>query len=371
MAKTYTLTSTGIYGAKRSWTDSYWSNMSVTENDSYARCYGGYASSVMYCTNVSFSASVLATLKSKTVTSIKLKMYCTSIPSTSATRIGLKYNSQRYTTSSGNAWATCNASGSLASTPRVAFYSGSDNWTKSGYWYTIDVTSLGVPTYGYVFGPTSQGYDAIAQFAQAWSSSNAATLTVITNETDYTLSYSANGGTGAPSAQTGTGAGSYTFTLSSAAPTRTGYTFLGWSTSSTATAAAYQPGGTVTVSASITLYAVWQIITYSVSYHANGGTGAPGAQTKTYGVTLTLSSAAPTRTGYAFLGWATSSTATAAAYQPGGTYTQNAALALYAVWRKTASIYYGATAGEPVTGGVTGTAYLAADGQLREGNGIW
>lgn len=72
--------------------------------------------------------------------------------------------------------------------------------------------------------------------------------------------------------------------------------------------------------------------TYAVTYNANGGSGAPSSQTKTYGVALTLSSTVPVRSGYNFLGWATSSSATTATYQPGDSYTTNAALALFAVW---------------------------------------
>lgn len=72
---------------------------------------------------------------------------------------------------------------------------------------------------------------------------------------------------------------------------------------------------------------------YAVSYDANGGSGAPSNQTKWSGVSLTLSSTIPTRPGYTFLGWNTSSTATSANYSPGATYTTNAALKLYAVWR--------------------------------------
>lgn len=74
--------------------------------------------------------------------------------------------------------------------------------------------------------------------------------------------------------------------------------------------------------------------TYTVSYNANGGTGAPSSQTKTYGQTLTLSSTKPTRTGYTFLGWSTSSTATSATYSAGGSYTANTSATLYAVWQK-------------------------------------
>lgn len=74
------------------------------------------------------------------------------------------------------------------------------------------------------------------------------------------------------------------------------------------------------------------IRTFTVSFNANGGSGAPSTQTKTYGVTLTLSSTKPTRAGYIFKGWGTSKTDTTATYQPGGSYTSNSNITLYAIW---------------------------------------
>lgn len=59
---------------------------------------------------------------------------------------------------------------------------------------------------------------------------------------------------------------------------------------------------------------------HTVSYNANGGTGAPGNQTKNQGVTLTLSSTKPTRTGYSFVNWTASIGGT---YNPGGSYTHD------------------------------------------------
>lgn len=72
--------------------------------------------------------------------------------------------------------------------------------------------------------------------------------------------------------------------------------------------------------------------TYTIQYNANGGQGAPSNQTKEYGTAVTLSTSIPTRENYNFVGWATSSTATSAAYQAGDSYTANAAVTLYAVW---------------------------------------
>lgn len=148
--------------------------------------------------------------------------------------------------------------------------------------------------------------------------------------TSYKVTYNANGGSGAPGSQTKWK--DQTLTLSSTKPTRTGYSFLGWSTSSSATTATYSAGGSYTANSATTLYAVWKANTYKVTYNANGGTGAPSAQTKTYGKTLTLSSTKPTRTNYTFKGWATSASATTATYSAGGSYTSNAAVTLYAVW---------------------------------------
>lgn len=146
----------------------------------------------------------------------------------------------------------------------------------------------------------------------------------------WTVSYNANGGSGAPASHTKTYGSN--LTLSSTKPTRTGHTFLGWSTSSTATSATYQPGGTYTSNSGATLYAVWKINTYTVSYNANGGSGAPGNQTKTYGSNLTLSSTKPTRTNYNFKGWSKDKSDTSPTYSAGGVYTEDVAVTLYAVW---------------------------------------
>ena len=178
------------------------------------------------------------------------------------------------------------------------------------------------------------GYDVDGKSGSAFFN-----FTVVkSGTTTYTVSYNANGGSGAPSSQTKIK--DTTLTLSTQKPTRDGYTFLGWATSSSAISAQYQPGGRYTSNASVTLYAVWEKQTYTISYNANGGSGAPAAQTKTHDVALKLSTQQPTRDGYTFIGWATSSSATSAQYQPGSSYTSNANVTLYAVWQKNAPVTY-------------------------------
>ena len=92
----------------------------------------------------------------------------------------------------------------------------------------------------------------------------------------YYLYYNANGGSGAPPTQSSvsTTNSSWTFTISSTEPTRSGYTFIGWSTSSTATTASYQPGDTIRLTSSSptrTLYAVWEEASRTYYFRTLGG----------------------------------------------------------------------------------------------------
>lgn len=88
-------------------------------------------------------------------------------------------------------------------------------------------------------------------------------------------------------------------------------------------------GGTMTASTS---YTVPKLASYIISYNENGGSGGPSNDTKYYGKTLTISTKQPTRTGHKFQGWATSLTGSVV-YASGASYTANAGVTLYAVWK--------------------------------------
>ena len=127
---------------------------------------------------------------------------------------------------------------------------------------------------------------------------------------------------------------SYKSVSNVAVQTKTGGSFTvayGSSCSTTAQAVWYTDGGTAQNSTLSVSYTVPRP-TYTISYNANGGTGAPASQSKVYGTNITLSTVVPTREAYIFKGWSTSSTATTATYQPGGTFSTNANTVLYAVW---------------------------------------
>lgn len=83
----------------------------------------------------------------------------------------------------------------------------------------------------------------------------------------------------------------------------------------------------------VVLYAQWQAITYTVSYEANNGTGAPTSTTQIYLDAVTLSATLPTRAGYWFNGWTTEANGSGAGYVSGGALTMPAAnVTLYAQW---------------------------------------
>ena len=143
------------------------------------------------------------------------------------------------------------------------------------------------------------------------ANANGATNTVNTGFSTPTGSWNTKDITSA-SYRFGKGHTPYTITLSGSVTNQSGYM-----------------NGTSSASQTITVPA---LDSYTVSFNANGGTGAPGNQTKWYGTILTLSSTKPTRTNYEFLGWSTSPTG-AVSYQPGGQYGADADVTLYAVWK--------------------------------------
>ena len=204
--------------------------------------------------------------------------------------------------------------------------------TSGNGWSTSNQVKIAEYDYTWSRGTSASKKNVAAKLTgieRVGGTMTATTSYMIPAKPSYTIKYNANGGSGAPGKQTkwyGT-----TLKLSSTKPTRTGYTFRGWSTKNDSSVE-YVSGANYTANAAVTLYAVWKANTYTVSYNANGGSGAPGKQTKTYGSTLTLSRTKPTRTNYTFKGWGTSANSTTVAYAAGSSYTVNASITLYAIW---------------------------------------
>lgn len=207
----------------------------------------------------------------------------------------------------------------------------------------------------------------------------------------FDITFNANGGSGAPDTQNKKVGQS--ISISETAPTRDGYTFVGWATSADAAEAAYYGGNEYTEDADIALYAVWSanqhtvtyivdgevykvqtydfdalietesepikegytfsgwsdipikmpdnnvevagsfvINTYTLSFNANGGDNAPEAVEAEYGTQLTISATTPSKANSVFVGWAKTATARKAQYYPNDKIEVKENIILYAVW---------------------------------------
>ena len=152
-------------------------------------------------------------------------------------------------------------------------------WTKSG------AGSWNSETNKYTFGP------------------GAGTLTANWTPIKYNIKYELDGGVLSITNPTEYTVETETFTLNN--PTKEGYIFKGWSTSLTSTSSY---NATMTVEKGSTgdkeFRAVWQIITYNISYNLNGGTLTNVSNPTSYNITTeTFTLKNPTRKGYTFKGW--------------------------------------------------------------------
>ena len=127
-------------------------------------------------------------------------------------------------------------------------------------------------------------------------------------------------------------------------PTRTGYTFGGWYKEAACTNKVGDAGASYTPTSTITLYAKWIANTYQIKYDGNGATsGSMANSTHTYDVAKALTKNAYSKTGYTFVGWNRSNTATTAQYtdaQSVSNLATGGTVTLYAIWKKTVTITY-------------------------------
>lgn len=196
-----------------------------------------------------------------------------------------------------------------------------DWWTKSTGSYTVPGTNA-----------VNVGI-SISCNSTYWSApgpcSNSTTVSI--SASSYTVSFSANGGPSAPASITKQQGTAITIPE---CPPWTGHTFSGWNTAQNGTGTMYQPNTSYMPNTNVTLYAQWGLQSYTITYNANNGTGAPDSQTKVYGQTTYLSSTTPIRHGYTFFRWNTAANGSGYDFSPGGPFRIDAATTLYAIWIK-------------------------------------
>ena len=228
------------------------------------------------------------------------------------------------------------------------YYNGGSGKYSNGVQNTFSNTSS--PWYINLDTPSRSGYNFLG-WSTNNSSVNISSPLQVYSGNNYTLyamwqriyyytyiTYHYNGGSGnySEGQQVGYSSTSSSRTITLDTPTRTDYTFLGWgsSTSSADIGTTYSVSSTNTVYKNV--YAVWRRNTITVTYNANGGSGGPGSQTVNTNSTFNINGTNfPTKSGYIFKGWASSSTAKTATYKKGATPSVSATtsnITYYAVW---------------------------------------
>lgn len=348
MAKTYSLISTSMMGGTRGdWNDGYWKQYSLAGNTGSVKRIGYSTYSKLYeTTYITFDATQLADLRTKNIVSVRLTLTVKTgtIPGdgTQSYPIGYKRNSEVGATSANNAWARGNAAGTADEYSTAGWVrnpeSGGGPISADNTQIVIDLGTT-VPAYGYTIGPNNSGIRTQLELGDS------ATLTVVTNETDYTLSliYNANGGYNAPATQTKTvttsGTPSATFSISASIPSRANssagsytvaydanggsvspeysvasrtasYTFLSWNTASGGGGTSYAPSNQITISTDTTIYAQWSSVVSTDS--------------------IVFPTA--TRGGYTFSGWFTAASGGAKIGDGGESYVPSSNIVLYAQW---------------------------------------
>ena len=155
--------------------------------------------------------------------------------------------------------------------------------------------------------------------------------TVVDSDT-WTIRYNANGGTGsmqeneyADGTQTHIAANGFSYT---------GKVFVSWNTAADGSGVTYNPGQLLVVTENLDLYAIWAdegVTLYTVTYHANGGSGSMPSTSYPQGTLINILENAFTHT-LNFLEWNTAADGTGTSYVPAQQVALEADLDLYAIW---------------------------------------
>jgi uncharacterized repeat protein (TIGR02543 family) len=259
-----------------------------------------------------------------------------------------------------NGWFAASTGGFAISFPythaRTASFTLYAQWTANSLTITYDsqggsaVTNGGSQTGASILSaptaPTRTGYTFSAwsatdggtaiTFPYAHGQTANFTLYSIWTGNTLTVTYDSQGGSAVSSGSVNTGA---SISAAPTPPTRTGYTFSGWSTTSSGSVVSFTGGYTHGQTANFTLYAIWSANTLTVTCDSQSGSAVSNSSVAT-NATLTAPTP-PTRTGYTFSGWSTTSTGSVVTFPYA--HGQTANFTLYAIWSaNTQTITYAA-----------------------------
>lgn len=132
--------------------------------------------------------------------------------------------------------------------------------------------------------------------------------------------------------------GNHNIYVNSLAPEKNNSTFFYWNTKPDGTGKAYKAGSIYQATqngGTVTLYAIWNIDDFTVSFNSNGGTGSIASITHKGFQAFTLPTNTFTRKGYVFRGWSLEKYPDEASYRDGAIYdNQTPNATLYAQWQR-------------------------------------
>lgn len=157
--------------------------------------------------------------------------------------------------------------------------------------------------YDFVGWAATPGGSAVYQPGDYYTAEADITLYAVWRGKTYTLTFDLNGGDSGPESVSVVYPNSGS--VPAAAPTREHYTFVCWSTDpdNGENAVRLNPGDSFSIWGNTTVYAIWQLNSYTLSFLPNGGTGGPENMLVYWGTVFNLPEEIPVREHYDFAGW--------------------------------------------------------------------
>ena len=171
-------------------------------------------------------------------------------------------------------------------------------------------------------------YSANATYPSSGTISGDATLFAKWTANSIPISFDSNTATSGSMSSLTTVADS-AIAITSNSFSKTGFTFSGWSTTASGSVS-YSNNSNISVVETTTLYAIWSANTLAITYNSQGGSAISSGTTASSG-SISASPGSPTRSGYTFAGWFTSSSGGSAISFP-YSHGQTSDFTLYAQW---------------------------------------
>lgn len=152
---------------------------------------------------------------------------------------------------------------------------------------------------------------------------------------EYEVTFDANGGTG--TMEPLIVEAEKEFEISGHTFEREGYSFVGWNTKADGSGNSYGERQFITVDSNITLYAMWNINKYTITFNANDGSGKTTTQEVSWNTETNLNANTFSRNGFEFVNWNTKADGSGESYSNKQAIKTRNNLSLYALWKETYS----------------------------------